>query len=89
MNKMILEIGALSFCISIVLFGLQGYAVKDTISRSFLVFVAVILLIIVGLVAALLIADRVRSGANREDDHAAPPKKDYTAVGKGAQPVAR
>jgi hypothetical protein len=41
MNKIIYQIGLLSFFVTSVVFGLQGFSLFDTISRSFIVFIGV------------------------------------------------
>jgi Na+-transporting NADH:ubiquinone oxidoreductase subunit NqrD len=42
MNKVIFQIGILAFCVSIVAFGAQQMALMQTLSRSFIVFVGVV-----------------------------------------------
>lgn len=42
MNKVLFQIGILTFCISIVYFGLQEITVIELLARSFIIFVAVI-----------------------------------------------
>jgi hypothetical protein len=42
MNKTIIQIGILAFCVSAVVFGTQDMRLIDTVARSFIVFVAVI-----------------------------------------------
>jgi hypothetical protein len=41
MNKIIYQIGLLSFFVTSVVFGLQGFTLFDTISRAFIVFIGV------------------------------------------------
>ena len=43
MNKIIYQIGLLSFFVTSVVFGLQGFSLFDTISRAFIVFIGVVL----------------------------------------------
>jgi predicted aspartyl protease len=71
------------------MFGAQGFSLIDVVSRSFLVFVAVVVLIIVGLMAALVIAERVKRTSERTEEQQNPARKDYTTVGKGPQTVTR
>lgn len=42
MNKVLFQIGLLTFCISIVYFGVQDIPVIDLLSRSFIIFVGVV-----------------------------------------------
>jgi|WetSurMetagenome_2_1015567.scaffolds.fasta_scaffold36294_3 hypothetical protein len=42
MNKTIIQLGILAFCVSGVFFGTQEMRLIDTVARSFIVFVAVI-----------------------------------------------
>jgi hypothetical protein len=44
MNKIIFQIGALAFCISLVAFGAEGYGMMDMFYRAFIVFVGVVLM---------------------------------------------
>ncbi|HVN48876.1 MAG TPA: hypothetical protein VMU30_08670 [Bacteroidota bacterium] len=41
MNKLIFQIGMLSFFVTSVVFGLQGFSLFDTISRAFIIFIGV------------------------------------------------
>ncbi|MCU0412439.1 MAG: hypothetical protein MUF82_07910 [Bacteroidetes bacterium] len=41
MKKLVFELGLLAFCVSVVVFVLQGFDIFDTLGRSFIVFVAV------------------------------------------------
>lgn len=41
MNKIIFQIGMLSFFVTSVVFGLQGFSLFETISRAFIVFIGV------------------------------------------------
>jgi hypothetical protein len=43
MNKIIFQIGILGFCVSAVVFGGNGGSVLDIVSRSFIVFIGIIL----------------------------------------------
>ena len=43
MNRVIFQIGMLSFFIAMVVFGIQGYSLIDLVTRSFIVFMGVLL----------------------------------------------
>jgi len=43
MNKIIFQIGILGFCISAVVFGGNGGSLIDIVSRSFIVFVGIVI----------------------------------------------
>ncbi|MBI5471719.1 MAG: hypothetical protein HY961_05190 [Ignavibacteriae bacterium] len=43
MNKLIFQIGILGFCIATVVFGGTGGSILDIVSRSFIVFVGIVL----------------------------------------------
>ncbi len=59
MNKVIFQIGILTFCISIVYFGLQEISIVELLSRSFIIFVGVIAAgVLVVLTVRLLVNDR-------------------------------
>ena len=50
-NKIIFQIGVLAFCVTAVFLGAQNVSLMDTISRSFIVFVGVILTMALALMA--------------------------------------
>jgi hypothetical protein len=50
MNKLIFQIGVLGFCVSAVIFGADGGSLLEILSRSFLVFVGIILAAVLMLV---------------------------------------
>ena len=89
MNRTIFEIAILAFCVSVVLFGAEGHSVLDTVSRSFLVFVAVVVLIIIALVVALIVAERTKRSSKRPDDPLARSRNGDASLGKGSQSIAR
>ncbi len=43
MNKLIFQIGILGFCVATVVFGGSGGSILDIVSRSFIVFVGIVL----------------------------------------------
>lgn len=43
MNKLIFQIGVLGFCVATVIFGGSGRSVMEIVSRSFIVFVGIVL----------------------------------------------
>jgi hypothetical protein len=43
MNKLIFQIGILGFCIAAVVYGGSGGSVLDIVSRSFIVFIGIVL----------------------------------------------
>ncbi|MDL1894129.1 hypothetical protein FBQ87_14775 [Sphingobacteriales bacterium CHB3] len=43
MNKLIFQIGVLGFCVATVIFGGSGGSVMEIVSRSFIVFVGIVL----------------------------------------------
>jgi hypothetical protein len=43
MNKFIFQIGVLGFCVAAVVYGGSGASILDIVSRSFIVFVGIIL----------------------------------------------
>ncbi len=52
MNKIVFQIGILGFCVSAVVFGGSGGSVLDIVSRSFIVFVGIIIAAVVVLFIA-------------------------------------
>jgi Na+/H+ antiporter NhaD/arsenite permease-like protein len=52
MNRVIFQVGLLSFCISTVVFGIQGEGLMQTIARSFLVLTGVTLALAVSFAIA-------------------------------------
>ena len=49
MRKVIFELGLLAFCVSTVVFVLQGYGIFDTLGRAFIVFIGLVMTGAVGL----------------------------------------
>ena len=58
MNKIIFQIGLLAFCVSSVVFGIQGNNLLETVSRGFIVFIVVVCTIALLLFAASLMATK-------------------------------
>jgi hypothetical protein len=58
MNKVIFQIGALAFCISIVALGVQGSGMMEMISRSFIVFVGVVIMCAILYTIGSMVSDR-------------------------------
>lgn len=54
MNKIIFQIGLLAFFVCIVIFASQNYTIIDTVSRSFIVFMGVVLLASLALAMSVL-----------------------------------
>jgi hypothetical protein len=52
MNRIIFQIGMLSFCISTVALGIQGEGLMQTIARSFLVLIGVVLALTISFMIA-------------------------------------
>jgi hypothetical protein len=57
-NKVIFQLGVLAFCVTAVFLGLQNVSLMDTISRSFIVFVGVILTVMLALSAGSMFLTR-------------------------------
>ena len=74
MNKLIFQIGFLGFCIATVVFGTQSNSLLDTVSRAFIVFVAVIVTATGILSLALMFASK-----NKPADQAAHPVNGQTS----------
>lgn len=51
MNKIIFQVGLLSFCVSVVIFSTLGNEMLEVVSKSFIVFIAAIVTM-VGIVVA-------------------------------------
>jgi hypothetical protein len=51
MNKIIFQVGLLSFCVSVVIFSTLGNEMLEVVSKSFIVFIAAIVMM-VGIVVA-------------------------------------
>ena len=57
-NKIIFQIGILAFCVTAVILGLQNVSLMETISRSFVVFVGVVLTVALALTAGSLFVNK-------------------------------
>ncbi len=56
MTKVVIQVGALAFFVSAVLFGTQGLPLFDIIARGFIVFIAVV----TGQIVILMVATSMR-----------------------------
>ncbi len=63
MSKIIFQVGLLVFLVSIVFFGIQGFDLLETVSRSFLMFIAVMVTAGILLTAVSLFT----KGSGRDD----------------------
>jgi hypothetical protein len=79
MNKLVFQIGLLVFCVSVVYFGTQGLDAIQMVSRSFMVFMAVVSGLVV---VAMVVSSALRAGK----DHAR--KKDMPEPGPRARSTA-
>jgi hypothetical protein len=57
-NKIIFQIGVLAFCVTAVFLGVQNLPLMETVSRSFIVFVGVVLTVALALVAGSMFMSR-------------------------------
>jgi hypothetical protein len=79
MNKIILKVGLLAFCVAAVMFQTQGMPLMDSIARSFVIFI----LVVVGAAVLLLIGslfrlrteakETARTSRNEQPAQQAPP----------------
>ena len=78
MNKIIFQLGLLSFCVTTVIFSTEGYPLIGILSRAFVVFIGVVLSLGGILAAGIFLAGQtsVRS------------KEEPRVVSKPAQPAA-
>jgi hypothetical protein len=85
MNKVIFQIGLLAFCVAAVVFGSQHIDLLETISRSFIVFVGVILIVALSLATSSLFSGRTPTAQpEKVKENKAPGA--YTANGKKSVP---
>ncbi len=75
MNKIIFQIGALAFFVSLVAFSTERYSLLDTVARAFIVFISVIVALMMLLVLSVYVVSR---------DHQ-PEKEEHRPAGKAAQ----
>jgi hypothetical protein len=61
MNKLILQLGMLAFCVAAVVFGSQRIALMETISRSFIVFMGVVIIMAVALTTMSYVTNKRHS----------------------------
>jgi hypothetical protein len=67
MNKVIFQIGVLAFCVSIVAFGAQQMALIQTLSRSFIVFVGVVVTCVILYTIIVATMERARRRPGQSD----------------------
>jgi SNF family Na+-dependent transporter len=67
MNKLIFQIGLLGFCVAAVVFGGNGGSVIDIVSRSFIVFVGIVLgAMMIVLVSGTMVQKNLRQSEQQE-----------------------
>jgi hypothetical protein len=64
MTKIMLQIGTLAFFVSAVVFGSRGFVLMDTLTRSFIVFVAVV----AGQTLLLIVMSAMKNRTNAQRD---------------------
>jgi hypothetical protein len=77
MNKVIFEIGLLSFFVSTIIFGTEGHTLLGILSRAFVVFISVVLSLGGILAAGLFLASQEK----------VQPKEEPRITAKPAQPA--
>jgi hypothetical protein len=75
MNRIIIELALLAFCIAIVLFASQSLSLIDVVTKSFIVLVSVVAIIVVVLVTTLVVAGRMKKTSDPAAERPAAPKK--------------
>ena len=74
MNKIIFQVGLLAFCVAAVVFQTQGMSLLDSVARSFVVFI----LVVVGTAVLLVIGSLFHVRGNAQEP-AQPPRDDHGA----------
>jgi hypothetical protein len=76
-NKIIFQIGVLAFCVTAVFLGIQNLSLMETVSRSFIVFVGVILTVALALVAGSMFITKpiVQADQPLEKEKKMPPRE--------------
>jgi|WetSurMetagenome_2_1015567.scaffolds.fasta_scaffold530463_2 hypothetical protein len=80
LNKVVFQIGLLAFCISAVIFATERVHLLEAVSRSFIVFVGVVL-VSAGVFAAAATMSRKRPAAGDDQQHATPGKETPAPAG--------
>jgi hypothetical protein len=68
MNKIILQIGLLAFCVAAVVFKTQGTPLLETVAQSFIVFI----LVVVGAAGLLIVGSLFRTRSSPKESGASP-----------------
>jgi SNF family Na+-dependent transporter len=68
MNKVIFQIGILGFCIAAVVYGGSGGSILDIVSRSFIVFIGIVLaaMVVVLVGGTMLEKNKAQHTGNQE-----------------------
>ena len=83
MTKVVLQVGLLAFCVSVVLFGTQGLPLFDIIARAFIVFIAVV----IAQVVLLMVATNMRrTSSHRAAAASKPLEQEGTPEAPGSTP---
>ncbi|KAB2925963.1 MAG: hypothetical protein F9K22_01340 [Bacteroidetes bacterium] len=62
MNKIIFQIGILAFCVAAVAYASLGYDAVDIVARSFIVFIAAIVVVVAVIVGTSLLTTKQKHG---------------------------
>ncbi|HXG01728.1 MAG TPA: hypothetical protein VNL69_13110 [Bacteroidota bacterium] len=76
MNRLIFQLGILGFCVSAVIFGANGGTLVEIVSRSFLVFVGIVL----AAVMIVVIGGTMLENSRRRHEPSASPQSPPTAA---------
>ena len=81
-NKIIFQIGILAFCVTAVVLGIQNLSLMETISRSFIVFVGVVLTVALALTASSMFTTKSPPPQEPQADKEKNPAPRDVAAGK-------
>ena len=85
MNKVIFQVGLLAFCVATVVFGAQQLSLIELVSRSFIVFIGVVVCAALILATSMLFVDKEKEHSTQSTAESNPPAKNYSSVSKATQ----
>jgi hypothetical protein len=88
MNRIIVEIGLLAFCVAAVVFGVQGMDLMETVARSFMVFMIVVCSIAMVMLVASMLRAKTPEVQSSPATSSAPPKQEPSEESPAAETTA-
>jgi hypothetical protein len=85
MNKIIFQVGLLAFCVATVFFGTQELSLIELVSRSFIVFIGIMVCAALILAISMMFVNKEREHSTQSTAESNSPAKNYSSASKATQ----